>query len=219
MFPKHFGADLLMAIGQARDELQQPESRIRRDTLIAIQRAWGNRVYAARSEYLELVGRYACELDGATVIECGTGASTIVLALHAEALGFQVVSFEHDAVFRERIERAFTLDARLRSHVRIVHAPLVPYETYDWYDMRGVELSPDIGMVVCDGPPGSTRGGRFGALPRLRSYCADNAIILLDDTNRAAESRILQDWNEQSGTSHELLGPAGRFAAVRLQPR
>jgi hypothetical protein len=44
-------------------------------------------------------------------------------------------------------------------------ARIVAYADYDWYDVRPDELERGVQLVICDGPPGVCRGGRYGLLP------------------------------------------------------
>jgi hypothetical protein len=49
-------------------------------------------------------------------------------------------------------------------------------------------------LVICDGPPGATAGGRYGLLPVLGERLAAEATILLDDSDREGEAEVLQRW-------------------------
>jgi hypothetical protein len=45
---------------------------------------------------------------------------------------------------------------------------------------------------VCDGPKGTTRGGRYGLAPVMKDRLAPGCIVLLDDTSREAERAIIE---------------------------
>lgn len=68
------------------------------------------------------------------------------------------------------------------------------YGGFDWYDVESVQLPDTIGLVVCDGPPGTSRGGRYGLVPILKDRLAPGCIILIDDTDRAGERDIVDRW-------------------------
>ena len=75
-------------------------------------------------------------------------------------------------------------------------------------------MSCDFGMVICDGPPGDTKGGRYGMLPimsdRLRSGC----VILLDDADRADEIAITKRWKKELNAKAEFIGATKSFAKL-----
>ncbi len=104
-------------------------------------------------------------------------------------------SLEHDANWAREVESA--LPGWLRDSTRVHHAPVRPYDDYDWYDVQDVIPQEPIGLIVCDGPPGSIRGGRYGLAPLLRSRFAPGAIILLDDAQRRAERRVVDRWCDE----------------------
>jgi hypothetical protein len=87
---------------------------------------------------------------------------------------------------------------RLES-VQVVHAPLTPEaDGYSWYSTDAVRdrLPARFDLVVCDGPLGTTPGGRFGLLPVLHERL-DGAFILLDDASRPGEQDVLDRWKAE----------------------
>jgi hypothetical protein len=60
-------------------------------------------------------------------------------------------------------------------------------------------------LVVCDGPPGSTKGGRFGLVPIMRERLEPGCVILLDDASREQELAIARRWEAEIGASFEIL--------------
>jgi hypothetical protein len=125
------------------------------------------------------------------ILECGGGRSTIALAEAAAAYGGVLVSLEHDPRYCDQTRRWLD-DRRLPADVRL--APLVNgwYEPSAWEDLRG------IGLLVVDGPPG--RDGpeaRYPALPLLVDRLEQDAAVILDDTDRPDERRILERWRDE----------------------
>ncbi len=73
-------------------------------------------------------------------------------------------------------------------------------------------------MVVCDGPPGGSKtpGGRYGLLPVMKPHLKPGCIVLLDDTGRAAEKKIIARWAEEMGTSYRIEGVKKPFGIVSV---
>jgi len=89
------------------------------------------------------------------------------------------------------------------------------YGDFDWYDVDPLEL-PTFSLVICDGPQGSTRGGRLGLLPVLRERLAPGCSILLDDAARPSEREVLRRWKLQAPLRYDLRGEEKPFAAIEL---
>jgi len=60
-------------------------------------------------------------------------------------------------------------------------------------------------LVVCDGPPADTPGGRYGLVPVMREHLSRGCVILLDDAEREHERTIALRWQTELSTSHELI--------------
>ena len=155
-----------------------------------LRRAWVNPGYEAELDYLELVCDHAVSTRGA-VLECGSGLTTILLALTAGRQGVPIWSLEHDAGWYRATRRVLAY-FRLSS-VKLCHAPLVRYDDCAWYDAPLTSMPTRFGLVVCDGPPGSTPGGRGGLMP-VMGRRLEGATILVDDAERPAERAMLAGW-------------------------
>jgi Methyltransferase domain len=171
---------------------------------------WDNERWSAGPEYLDAVAAAALGEQG-PILECGSGITTLVLATISEYTGSQVLTLEQD-------ERCFELvRSRLRrlgleADVRLT--PLRSYGEYDWYDIDPADLHA-FSLVVCDGPPGATRGGRFGLLPVLRERLLPGCAILVDDAARPAEQEILRRWSHDVSLRFTVRGERP-FAVVEL---
>jgi hypothetical protein len=97
------------------------------------------------------------------ILECGSGLSTILLGLVADRTGNEVWSLEHSTFWAERVRS--TLKRHNLQCVRLCQSELRNCGAYLWYDPPKDTMPKDFSLVVCDGPPGNTLGGRYGMLP------------------------------------------------------
>lgn len=140
-----------------------------------------------------------------TIVECGSGASTIVIAsaLRSFDRGGHLISLEHDPHYFETIVKELR-HRSLDQYATVVHAPLKE-KTYDgfdhafnWYDLDQGQLPDKIGMIVIDGPPGRVNKlARYPAGPELFNRLAAGAHIFLDDAKREDESQLSHLWGKQ----------------------
>src|SRR5690606_3243425 len=89
-----------------------------------------------------------------TVVEAGSGLSTVVLADYAAMTGAHVVSLEHDEVHAKQT-RSLLAERGLDAHADVRLAPLAELDTpagaLPWY---GTALPDGIDFALIDGPPG-----------------------------------------------------------------
>jgi hypothetical protein len=74
-------------------------------------------------------------------------------------------------------------------------------------------------LVVCDGPPGSTKGGRYGLVPIMREWLKPGCVILLDDAGREQERAIARRWEAELGASSETLGSIKPYIEMTVMGR
>jgi hypothetical protein len=172
---------------------------------------WGNERWSAEARYLSEVVRSAERARG-SILECGSGLTTLLMGAIASRRGVHVHALEHNAEWHVRVSEA--IDRFGLTNVTVHLAPLRDFGPFDWYDPPMEELPSDFSLVVCDGPPGVTRGGRSGMLPRMRDRLAKKYSILLDDTNREAEGQLVQQWVRELAASHSLHTSGRGFARI-----
>lgn len=136
-----------------------------------------------------------------TVVECGSGASTLWLAYALRAVGSgKVIALEHQEAFAAKTQAV--VDAHgLTDWVDIRHAPLVPTTTprgeFSWYDFDPASIDGTVDLLLVDGPPGDTGPtARYPALPAFRTKLSPDAVIIADDTERADEMQTIEYWLE-----------------------
>ncbi|MDY7109676.1 MAG: class I SAM-dependent methyltransferase [Planctomycetota bacterium] len=173
-----------------------------REMLIALRRSWGNPGYSPSMDLLTATARLALETEG-PILECGSGLTTLLLGLLTRPRAIPVWSLEHHPKWHARI-RSVIRRHRL-AHVTVCHTPLTDYGPFEWYAEPTSLLPDDFRLVICDGPPGMTRGGRYGLMPVMGRRLAEDCIILLDDSHRRREREALEAWmREQELTTTEL---------------
>jgi hypothetical protein len=172
---------------------------------------WDDRRWSVGVEYLDAVAALAVE-EKAPILECGSGLTTLVLAAVASRTGSPVWTLEHDADCLRHVEARLE---RLRLDANVRHTPLRDYGDFDWYDVDPSAL-PTFSLVVCDGPPKRTRGGRFGLMPVLGARLAAGCVIVLDDAARPEEREVIGRWASDRPLRHEVRGTERPYATVEL---
>ncbi len=137
----------------------------------------------------------------ALVVECGSGVSTLWMALVIDHFGLEsrIVSLDHDPVYAEQTRRTLR-DHGVAHLAEVRDAPLEPtglpgHET-PWYALGAVEDLRDIGLLFVDGPPDATGPlVRLPAVPVLAGRLAPRASIVLDDVVRAGEQEVTTRWS------------------------
>ena len=192
---------------------EMPDGEIPDERLLArLVEGWANGSMTARPLFLDAVARHAVQARG-PILECGSGLTTIVLHRIAGRRGVPCVSLEHLAPWVARVAGA--LRRGKQDPATILPAPLRDYGEFSWYDVAPEDLPDGIELVVCDGPPGSTPGGRYGLLPVLGGRLAPRVTILLDDAERPGEAEVLERWTRDWPFEAEVhRGPEGRAYAV-----
>jgi len=180
--------------------------------LAELRSAWDNEGFTADLDYLAEVARLAAATPG-PVLECGSGLTTLLLGALAGRRGVEVWSLEHDADWRRRVSVA--LREHIAGQVYLRLSPLTDYGEFDWY-AAPLPLMPDaFRLVVCDGPPDDTRGGRVGLVAVIRDRLPAGAVILLDDAARDGEQHAIDRWMRAARLEVEWRQlPGGVFAVI-----
>jgi len=154
------------------------------------------------------------------VVECGSGASTLWLALAMRRFGIrgQVVALDHDPVYGGK-----TRDLLARHDVRdlaeVRDAPLESFgvggETYSWYARRAWEDLTGIDLLFVDGPPAATgHQARYPALPLLSGSLSPAATVVLDDLVVPDMQKVLRLWLDAYPDFGSEILPLEKQAAV-----
>jgi predicted O-methyltransferase YrrM len=161
------------------------------------------RGWAGSPDFLLVVANEIDARKPKVIMECSSGASTVVCARMLQRLGKgHVYSLEHDetyAIATERIVASHSLSA----WVTVIRAPLAATDTSTpWYSSSAIPR--DLGgvdLLVVDGPPSPIGPlARYPALPRLVDVLSPNAAIIVDDAKRDDEQAMLARWHREFPT-------------------
>jgi hypothetical protein len=125
-----------------------------------------------------------------------------------------VVSLEHEIRYATRVQR-YLHKHRLDS-VRLCVAPIAAYDEFDWYSLPPpASIAEKFSLVISDGPPETTRGGRYGLVPVMLERLRTGCVILLDDGAREGEQVIAARWAKLLHCVPEYFGTEKPY--IRLQ--
>jgi predicted O-methyltransferase YrrM len=160
-----------------------------------------------------------------SIVECGSGVSTIVLArlLRQRGTAGTVVALEHDPNWAQ-VVNDLLIQEGLSSYGRAIYAPLEGEPV--WYSQDALSELPDtIDLLIVDGPPADLPGNglrRAPALPTLKPRLSSTAAVYLDDIDRTGEQSVLEGWRAHTDwafTMDAVTGTArGRRADAEPTP-
>lgn len=198
-----------------RQLLADPSGAVDDSALVdALEYGWNNEGWAATPPYLRYMVRAVASAPPGDVLECGSGLSTLLLAAAAAKTGRHVITLEHVPAWAARVRQALARHG-LAGSATVVDAPIRSYGAFSWYDQSATGPR-RFAVVICDGPPAATPGGRYGLLPLMRAQFIDSCVILADDAARADEKAILERWSEEFGTVATICDAENAFASVSL---
>jgi predicted O-methyltransferase YrrM len=157
------------------------------------------RDWAASPDLLLHLVQRAQRTQPTTIVECGSGVSTLVLSRYLSKIGRgHVLSLEHNRAFAQQT-RDNLARAGLGDWATVIDAELVPYrfgdQEYLWYSMKGLPANLAIDLLLIDGPPSVTcRNARYPAGPLLFKFLSARGVVFLDDAGREEERETLSLW-------------------------
>jgi predicted O-methyltransferase YrrM len=157
-----------------------------------------SRGWAASPDFLNHLVDAIEDTKAETILDCGSGLTTIVSALYLKQKGRgKVISLDHDPEFAGKT-RLHLEKLGLSDFAEIQVAPLkeqvIGNETRSWYDISRIALPESIDLISVDGPPAILTGeeGRYPvgpvAFPKLRA----GGLAILDDAARPGEKRLVE---------------------------
>lgn len=173
-----------------------------RTQLTELVEGWSNEGYAANLEYLEAVAKHSVNTPG-PILECGSGATTILVGILCGQQNIGVWSLENSPEWQERVTNVLTSNGI--SGVHVCASPLIEYGEFVWYDPPLARMPKRFSLVICDGPPGDTKGGRYGLLPVMGDRMPPGSTILLDDAARPGELELIRKWELEAAFETDLI--------------
>lgn len=170
-----------------------------RDRLQLQQGFYLDSFWSASPDFLKLIAAHCLEHKPKTILECSSGASTLILAAACRANGRgRVLSLEHEAEHAARTRKELERQGLdIYAEVRLAPLESVEISGQRWLWYQHQDLPSDIELLVIDGPPGRLQPlSRYPALPLLRQHLAADAWIFLDDAARADEQEAVRLWLE-----------------------
>lgn len=130
------------------------------------------------------------------VVECGSGTTTCVIARCLEINGTgKFYSLEHHPTYAQAT-RNFLESRNLSTFASVIDAPLQTYSIGDtdhqWYATDQIPEG-KIDLLIVDGPP-FVEGtlARYPVAPLLFDRLAEEAVVFIDDADRASEQAMLR---------------------------
>ncbi|WP_186307540.1 class I SAM-dependent methyltransferase [Microbacterium sp. 1.5R] len=150
--------------------------------------------------------------DAASVVECGSGTSTLWMALAMKSKGSGKV-YALDSSEEYAAETRAMLEAHgLGEWAQVSVCPLTTQSTPRgdllWYDLAHADLPEVVDVLLVDGPPGTSGPhARYPAVPLLRSRLATDALVMLDDADRPDERDVIGFWADEGLVGTSLTSP------------
>ena len=178
------------------------------------------RVWAASPDLLLVLVDLVIDERPALVVECGSGASTLWLALAMRRFGIdgRIIALDHDPVFGDKT-RGLLARHDVADLAEVRDAPLECFslngETYSWYARRAWEDLKGIDLLFIDGPPAVTgQQARYPALPLLAGSLSPVATAVLDDLIVPDMQKVLRLWLDAYPEFDSEILPLEKQAAV-----
>jgi hypothetical protein len=197
------GRGIRTAIKETRTEIEETRALVAlQEPKFALPLPWTGWSLPPRG-LLEVL-KTVQEFDAPTIVDCGSGVSTLHLARAVREIGKgRVVAIEQDPAWAAYIQQMLERND-LQSWATIVVAPVeeavICDQTTTWYDLPGDVLPADarVDVLVVDGPTGQDRVlTRLGALPNFWGRLSRKAAVFLDDTMRPEEQETCRLWRER----------------------
>jgi predicted O-methyltransferase YrrM len=168
--------------------LQQIRSAMEGTPVLRPMRGW-----AISPDALAWVLAAVQEYDSPTMLEFGSGQSTVALAATLKRRGGRLISVEHDPEYLSGIQRQIQA-CGLADAIQFVTATLIrnPDEILS-YDIKQIPET-TVDLVLIDGPPIAICGTdtRLVPLRWAANHLSPGGTIFLDDSNRPSEQACLE---------------------------
>ena len=178
------------------------------------------RGWAASPDLLAVLVDLVITRRPSLVVECGSGASTLRLALAMRrfAISGQVIALDHDPAYGAAT-RGLLARHQLGGLAEVRDAPLEPFqlngEPCAWYARAAWADLAGIDLLFVDGPPAATgHQARYPALPLLSAALSPAATIVVDDLIVPDMQKVLRLWLDAYPDFGSEILPLEKQAAV-----
>ena len=175
--------------------------------------SWGNKAWTASDEYLLACIEHTLVSEG-PVLECGSGLTTLLLGAVCKQRGIPYFALEHKQASATKVQNY--LNYYGIESVFLFTKPIKNYGQFCWYDPPLDMLPDEFKLVICDGPPYKTKGGRVGLVPIMKEKLKHGSIILLDDAWRIKEAVIAKYWSSSLKASCDNLGHERSYIKLNI---
>lgn len=157
---------------------------------------------SASPDFLLHVVRHMGRQAPKKIVECGSGAATIVMAHTLDSLenDGHIYSIENFAPIAEEVREQLRR-RNLERFVTLIVVPLAEkrYDRFDtifhWYDLDPNLLPGDIDLLVVGGSFSmGNPSARYPAGPELLPKLSRDAHVFVDDAERPEESAMVRQW-------------------------
>ena len=177
--------------------------------------------WAASADLMVLVLDELLSQRPRTVVECGSGTSTLLLAMAVREHGLdtRIVALEHLPRFKDETEQVLAqhgLSDRVEVRLAPLEAGSVEGHATPWYSESALGDLEDIGLLLVDGPPTKTGHlARYPAIPLLRSKLAPDCVVVMDDLVRDSDHQVAEQWRRLlPDFEYELMSTLQKHAGV-----
>lgn len=140
-----------------------------------------------------------------TVVDLGSGNSTLIMAMILKKLGYihKIYSVDSEKKFLEETKNRLLAEGLITGkEIQLIHAPIknikINQVIYKWYDFSNAKINEKIDLLIVDGPPGNLgKNIRYPAFHFFKEKMSENYSILLDDYNRPDEKEIVKLWESE----------------------
>ncbi len=159
------------------------------------------RGWAASPDFLVQIAEHVRRHNPKVLVECGSGASTIVLSRCLQLNGNgHLYSLEHIPEIATETRQQLAKHG-LSEWATVVDPPLQPVQLdgseWNWYATSEIPEG-NIDMVVIDGPPAVEEPlARYPAGPILFGRLNPGAAVFVDDALREGEKESIRRWKEK----------------------
>lgn len=159
------------------------------------------RRWAGSPDFLLQLAQLILKRRPECIVECSSGASTLVIARCLQMIGSgRVFSLEHDEFYAKQTIQLLC-EHGVEGFATVVIAPLRETQTTEgsflWYSQLD-QLPESIDVLVIDGPPANLGTlARYPAGPFLVAKLRPGGVALLDDADRKDEREMVMRWRRQ----------------------